>query len=81
MTNTDAERLNAAMIDELRAEIAVAYPSTKEFAVASDMDYTTLIRYLRGEREMKLITLIELLGVLNLDLSAFFDRASERANR
>lgn len=71
--------MTEAILAQLRAEIAASdHGNMKAVAAEMEIDYWTLRKYLRGEREMPLDVLTRVTTVLGLDLSALASRARER---
>lgn len=68
----------AAILDQLRAEVAAHDHSIKSVATTAGYDYNTLRRWMNGEREMPLTALLDVLQTIHLEPSVFFARARAR---
>lgn len=71
-------RLSEATVDQLDAEIRASSFSMKSLAAEIGIDYLTLRRYLRGQRQMPTPILLMALDALGISGHAFFDRAAAR---
>lgn len=68
----------AALIAQLNAEIAAHGQSARSVAAALGCDYNTLRRWVTGERQIRAVTLLEVLDVLHVDRSVFMARVTAR---
>jgi transcriptional regulator with XRE-family HTH domain len=75
------ESFSAAVIAQLNAEIAGAGLKRAELARKLGMDYVTLGRYLKGEREIPVIVLYAIIDQLPIDEAGLFKLARERYDR
>lgn len=77
MTNTD-DLLQAAIIEQLNAELGAKNLSMKDLAKAMGRPYDSTRNYLRGERAMPLGVFIEIAAVLGLAPDEMIKRARQR---
>lgn len=78
MGNT-ADRQQAALLAELADLIKVSeLGSVRAVAAAIDMDYYTFRRWLKGEQEMRLGTMLRALEVINVPFAELLSRAEAR---
>lgn len=81
MGNT-ADRQQAAILKELEAAIKVSeLGSVRAVAAAIDMDYYTFRRWVKGQQEMRLSTLLQTLAVIDVPFSELLARAEAREQR
>lgn len=81
MGNT-ADRQQAAILKELEDAIKVSeLGSVRAVAAAIDMDYYTFRRWVKGQQEMRLSTLLQTLAVINVPFSELLGRAEARELR
>lgn len=67
-----------AILEQLNAEIAARGQSIKSVSAALGYDYNTFRRWMNGEREIKIGTVIEVVDLLHVDRAVFFARATAR---
>ncbi|MGX9348117.1 hypothetical protein [Microbacterium sp. KNMS] len=77
MTNED-DQLQAAIIDQLNAELGAAGMSMKELAMAIGRPYDSTRNYLRKERAMPLVVFIECAAALHIPADEIIARARRR---
>lgn len=75
------ESFSAAVIAQLNAEIAAAGLNMSAIAKDLGIDYSTLRRYLRNEREIPVIVLYAIIGKLSIDEAQLFTLARARFDR
>lgn len=80
MTNED-DLLQAAIIDQLNAELGALGMSMKELAVAIGRPYDSTRNYLRKERAMPLGFFIEVAACLRIPADEIIARARRRLPR
>jgi transcriptional regulator with XRE-family HTH domain len=79
VNNSDrAKAYQDAVLAQLNAEIAAHDHTIRSLAVAMDIDYNTLRRYMLGERSIPMTTLWAVLGTLEVEEGTFMARAKER---
>ena len=71
----------AATSAQLKAEISAAGRSIRNVAEEMGVDYTTLFRWVKGDRAIHLQTVYAILTVIGLDPAVFFTRVQERAEK
>ena len=77
-----AERQQAALLAELADLIKVSeLGSVRAVATAIDMDCYTFRRWLKGEQEMRLGTMLRALEVIDVPFSELLSRAELRVER
>ena len=77
MTKED-DALEAAIIDQINAELGAAGISMKQFAVMIGRPYDSTRNYLIKERRMSLGTFLEMSSALGLEISTITSRARQR---
>lgn len=68
-----------AVLQQLRAEMAARDISGAKAAEQAGVAYSVLVRYLRGERALPLVTLYRILEILDVPVTTFMARVEERA--
>ncbi|WP_396657078.1 hypothetical protein [Microbacterium oxydans] len=64
---------------QLKAEISGAGRSIRNIAAELGVDYTTLFKQVKGTNHIRLQTVYDILGVLNITPAVFFARVQDRA--
>jgi hypothetical protein len=67
-----------AILGQLNAEVAAHGHSIKAIAALCGYDYNTFRRWMKGEREIPLTVLLDVLQTIHLEPSVFFARARAR---
>lgn len=75
------ESFSAAVIAQLNAEISGDGLNMSTLAKQLDIDYGTLRRYLKNEREIPVIVLYAIIDKLSVDEATLFTLARERFDR
>lgn len=79
--NRETYDLSAAVTAQLNAEISAAGLKRSELARTLEMDYGTLSRYLKNEREMPMHVLWAIIDQLDVDEATILKLARERFDR
>jgi transcriptional regulator with XRE-family HTH domain len=72
------ESFSAAVIAQLNAEMSAEGLKMSELARRLDIDYGTLRRYLKNEREIPVVVLYAIIDQLPITEAEFFTRARAR---
>lgn len=75
------ETFSAAVIAQLNAEISAAGLKMSELARRLDVDYGTLRRYLKNEREIPVVVLYAIIDQLPITEAQLFTLARARFDR
>jgi lambda repressor-like predicted transcriptional regulator len=70
---------SAATSAQLKAEISGAGRSIRNVAAELGVDYTTLFKQVKGTNPLRMQTVFDVLGVVDVTPAVFFARMQERA--
>ena len=76
--NTYGDRLEAAIITQLRVELATRDMTQQEFAAAVEITPATLNRYMKGHRSIPMQTFFKMAEVLNVPAKELMQHAEAR---